>query len=448
MFWGEKLKFNADNDDRKGGARSAGRFVLGAMPLLFPASMVFAQTDIGSLPRVSAPGAYGDSVSTGITASSSTQRALSPPPGVGSGATDGLSIDIGVGATRHSNPDRLPEGSESDTSYVISPSIRYGGEIGRHQYELGYGAGYQRYSDTDALDSDYQQFNGALRFDLSRILIADLYAGRVEAEEQRGASGARSLAVDEEQDEYQTDTLGGRITLGRRTNTLQLYVGAETNRLEFTNNDQSFRDRDQDTVEAGLFFNIGAATALFVHARETQYDYLAGDPSIDNTETSFTGGVTWEATSAISLVLEAGRLEKEYDDSGIDGYDGSTYLGKLVWSPRERTNVSLYASRTTEESADADAQWYVSDVSGIDFTQKLGERASLTLHYAMADDEYSNGRRDDVTDYGIAFGYGLFPWMDIGISYNRIEKSSNDPDSEFVDDVYSIFVTIKPDIGG
>jgi polysaccharide biosynthesis protein VpsM len=407
----------------------------------------FAQTDVGSLPRVSAPGAFGDSVVTGATAGSSTARALAPPPGIGSEASAGLTLNVSIGASRHSNPERRPEGSEADTSFVVSPGITLGGELGRHQYELGYDAGSRRYGDFETRDTDYQRLGGALRLDLGRVLIGDLYASRVESEEVRGTSGARDFLVDEEDDEYQVDTLGGRLTLGRRTNLLQLYVGAETSSIEFTNNNQEFRDRDQDTLEAGLFFNVGPATALFLHARETSFDYLVGNPSIDNTETSFTGGVTWEASEAISLVLEVGDLEKVYDDPAIAGFEGTTYLGKLLWSPRNRTSVSLYTSRTTEESSEAGAVFFVSEVSGIDFSQQVGQRGSISLHYAQSDDEFSNGRLDNVTDYGIGFGYSLFSWMDLGISYNKVDKESSDPRFNFEDEIYSVFVNLKPSIG-
>ena len=415
---------------------------------LVPASAI-SQTDIGSLPRVSAPGAYGDSVTTGIAASSSTQRALAPPPGLGAEADLGLTLNIGFGASRHSNPERRPEGSdsESDASLLFSPSLTWGGEIGRHQFEVGYSYGSESYNDFETEDSDYERLGGALRLDLTRVLIADLYASRTEAEEQRGTAGARDIGFNDDEDEFTLDTVGGRVTLGRRTNLLQIYVGAEANEYRFTNNNQDGRDRDDDVLEAGLFFNVGAATSLFVHATERDIDYLVGNPSLDNTETAVTGGVTWEATEFVSLTLEAGQLEKEYDDRSIQGFDGTTYLGKILWSPRDRTNLSFYASRRTEESAEPDAPFFVSEVAGIDLTQQLGERGSVTLHFARAEDEYGNGRVDEIDDYGIAFGYSAFAWLDVGLGYNVVDKTSTEPEDNFKDEIWSLFVNFKPRLG-
>lgn len=436
------------NDNARGRAYRPGGCLLAGCLLLAAAPYAWAQTGSGSLPRVSAPGAFGDSVTTGLTAGSSTARALAPPPGIGVDAATGLTLNVRIGASRHSNPERLPEGSETDTAFLVSPRATLGGNLGRHQYELGYDAGSRRYGDFETRDADYHRLSGALRLDVSRILIGDLYASRVESEELRGASGARPIDIDEEDDEYRVDTLGGRITLGRRSNLLQMFVGAETSGVEYTNNNQGFRDRDQDTLEAGLFFNVGSATALFLHARETSFDYLVGDPSIDNTETSFTGGITWEASEALSLVLEAGELEKAYDDPAIVGFEGTTYLGKLLWSPRNRTNVSLYTSRTTEESSELGAVYFVSEVAGVNVQQEIGRRGSVSLHYSTGEDEFSNARIDDVTDYGIGFGYSLFNWMDLGLSYNKIEKESSDPQFSFEDEIYSVFVNLKPTIGG
>ncbi len=438
-------------ESNKGPGRGAGVSAIGVIALataLMAAGTAFGQTDLGSLPGVSAPGAYGDVVNTGATAASSTQRALQPPRGVTSDAATGLRASVGIGATRNSNPRRVPEGQEeSDTSYVLNPAISYGGELGRHLYELGYSAGYQWYDEFDSEDSEYQRLAAALQLDLTRILLADLYASRVDGQERRGLSGSREIGLDEELDEFQVDTVGGRITLGRRANLLQIYVGAETNQIEFTNNNQGLRDRDQDILEAGLFFNVGPATSLFVHARRSDNDYVFGNPGLDNTEDALTAGVTWEATEAISVTLEGGQLEKEYDDPGIEGFDGTTYLGKILWRPRERTSMSLYASRTTEESGAAGSAFYVSEVAGIDLTQRIGERLSVTLHYASADDEYDNGRVDDIRDYGIALGYGLFPWMDVGLSHAIVDRESTDPDNDYKDEVTSIFVVIRPRLG-
>ncbi len=433
---------------RAANRRGLRRIALAAALMLGSPLPGHAQTDVGSLPRVSAPGAYGDAVSTGVAASSSTARALAPPPGLGSSVEPGLTLNIGVGAAWHSNPERRDDDFESDAALLFSPSIGYAGEIGRHQYQVEYGAGSESYDEFEVEDSDYERLGGALRLDLTRILVADLYASRLESEEERGSAGSRPVPFTEDEDEYTMDTLGGRVTLGRRTNRLQIFVGAEATEVDFTNNDQGNRDRDEDRIEGGLFFNVGASTALFLHASQLDIDYLAGNPSLDSTERYLTAGVAWEASEAVSLSIEAGQLEKEYDDPTIAGYDGSTYLGKILWNPRDRTSVSLYASRATEESADPDAAFYVSDVMGVDVTQQLGERASVTVHYAYAEDDYSNGRQDEIDDYGIAFGYAALSWLDLGLGYNVVERESSEPGEDYQDEIWSIFANFKPNLGG
>ncbi len=421
-----------------------------------------AETDDGdgtdtyeSLPRVSAAGAFGDAVTTGVAASSSTYKALAPPPGVSNagglsaGTGAGLSLGVSVGRSWHSNPERQDEktnDAEASASIDFAPHIGYQGNLGRHQYELGYTAGFEQYDDISSLDVANHQFQAALKLNISKILVGDIYYSYTDGVEQLGSSGTRDN-VSGGLDEYTEDVLGGRLTLGRRSNLLQLYVAADTGTLEYANNNQDSRDRDNDTIEAGLFFNIGPKTSLFVRAREYNVDYLIGKPSRDSTETSLTAGITWETTEVISLLLEAGNLEKKFDDPAITGYDDNTYLAKILWRPKDRTNLSLYASRRTEESAEQASAYYVSDLIGIDLTQQLGNRTSFTAYYTVADDEFPSGRQDEITDYGIAFDYSLARWISLGLSWNSIDRTSTDPTNEYEDEIFSIFANLSAGVG-
>ena len=416
-----------------------------SLTALMLSSTVIAQNT--SLPAVSAPSAYGDSVNAGVAAASSTARALAPPAGVKGEVNGGFSLGITFGTTWHTNPERrLDEPDDGDIAFLLTPNIGYSGSVGRHSFEIGYSTNSESFQDFETEDSDWWRLNGALQLDMSEILIGDIYASRTEGEEERGAAGSRTLSLTGE-DEYREDVIGGRITLGRRSNLLQIYVGAEEGTLSYLNNGQDFRDRDRSTAEAGLFFNIGPRTSIFIRAQETEFDYLAGNPSIDSTENSLTAGVAWEPTEALSMTLQAGNLEKDFDDPSLVGYDGGTYLGKLTWQPRDRTVVSLYASKATEESSDIDSTFYVSEVIGADLSQRLGDRTSLTLRYSVSDNEYSDGRFDDITDYGLSLGYAARNWLSFGLSFNSIDYNSTNVSENYEDEVISFFVSITPTVG-
>ena len=401
-----------------------------------------------SLPSVSAPSAYGDSVSSGSAAASSTARALAPPAGVKGEGDIGFSLGVSFGASWHANPERRRlEPADGDIAYVVSPFIGYDGEIGKHNFQLKYSTGSESYNDFETENSDWWKFESALQLNLSDILIGDIYASRSEGEEESGASGSRTILASDE-DEYREDVLGGRVTFGRRSNPLQIYVGVEEGTLSYLNNNQDFRDRVRTTADAGLFFNISPKTSIFINTAETDYDYLVGNPSIDSTETSVTAGIAWEPSEALSLTVRAGNLKKEFDDPVLVEYDDNTYLGKLSWQPRERTAFSLYASRTTEESAEVDSTFYVSDVIGANLSQHIGARGSVTLRYAVSDNRYSNGREDDIKDYGLSLGYSARNWLSFGLSYTVVDYESTDALQNYENEIISIFVNITPDVRG
>jgi hypothetical protein len=406
-------------------------------------AIIVGQNRDSSLPRISAPTAYGESVSTGIAAGASAHKALAPPSGVSEFSAADFSFNIAIGASWHSDPDRDGDDFEKDEALTITPTLRYQNFLGRHPYELYYAAGYENFNELSTEDSDYQTFGGAIKLDFSEKLVGDIYASKTEAEEQRGASSSRNSIALFPEDEYTKDNLGARLTFGRRDNIMQIYVGVEGDEIRFNNNLQDVRDRDQDTLDAGIFFNVGPKTTIFLHAMETDIDYQLVAPNQDSTETSLTLGLTWEANEAFSFSLEAGDLDKDFDDPTTSDFSGTTYTGKMVWSPTDENNLSLYTARTTEESAITSSSFYISELRGIEFSQKIGDRTTFSTHYATSEDDFTNGRIDDVTDYGISLGFSVAEWMNLGIGYGIAERDSNDNAFDFDDEVYSIFVNLQ-----
>jgi hypothetical protein len=395
--------------------------------------------DIGTLPRVTAPTAVGASPNLAAPPGSSTYRELAPPAGVDRGLIEGFYPALTIAASRHS--DALRDGSgQSDTSYSLIPELVWRFGLGRHDVQLGYGAVYQWYDEFDSEDYSNQALRAALGLDLTEILNADLYAWWIEGEEARGSTGSR-LNLGSEKDEYDDTGVGGRVTLGRRTNTLQLHLGAETADLDYTNNNQDARDRTIDRVEGGLFWNITARTALFLDASQADIDYDLGEPGRDSTETITGVGVSWEASVASSFIVKVGNLEKEYDDPAIAGYDDDTWLAKMVWAPRDRTRFNFYTSKRTEESADFAARFYVSELVGASLNQALGDRWNLNLYGNSIDDEYDSGRVDDISDYGVSLAVDLADWLAAGVAYSRFKRDSNDPDAVYDDDIITVFLT-------
>ncbi len=376
------------------------------------------------------------------------QRALNPVVAVAKGLISGFYPGITLGVTYDSNIFRTPDNEESDIYFTVSPTLLWkqnlakGGFFGRHSFQIGLYAsfdGYDRFAEEDAVNWG---IDAGLSLDLTRILDVDLLAGYAEGVEQRGASGTRS-DPNSPRDEFQRTQVGAAVTLGRRTNTLQLQVGITHEELTFTNNDQGGRDRDQDIVYGTLFYNLGPRTQLLFDVTERDINYLDPASTDDSTTLNYGVGVTYQTTAITNLNFRFGRSEREYADSTKDGDNTETYSLRFNWQARPRTGVGVYGARTIEESADATSAAFVHTLLGASVNQRLAERWSLNAFANFSNDDFDDGREDDIFDTAVGLSYAFRRWMSLDGRVGHIERTSNRSEVEYDAEYASLFVTFR-----
>ncbi len=374
-----------------------------------------------------------------LSPADSTQRALDDPPGVQRDVLNGFfpSIDLIFTDTNNARRDQT---NESDTFYSVIPSLVYKTEFGSsNEFQAGYIARFERFSDVDDEDTTSTRANLGVLLDVSRIVDVDIFANRTDAEQTRGSSGSRVIIIGEE-DEFDATTVGARITVGRRTNPLQIVLGADQTASNFSNNDQELRDRDSIEINGSVFYNFSPQTAIFLNSSNRDIDYDSDALGRDSDETELSVGVRWEPTYITTVNVSAGNLEKDFDDSTIEGFDGSTYLGSIDWSPRDATRIHVYVSRRTEESPELDSNFFTSDVIGIGLSQDIGRRFTLTAYTNSTEDEFDDGRNDDISDHGIGLSYGFNRWLSIGVRYSSLDRDSNFEAASFEEDLISLSI--------
>ena len=316
-----------------------------------------------------------------------SQSAINPPGGVKTQSNLGFFPSLSITVSSQDNPARVADGdSQSDTSFSISPKLKYRGAINsRHIYELAASARSESYEELSSLDSDDLQLSAAIKLDISEKVKADIYGQRAENDDPRGRTATRIIGEQIPNDEFVEESIGGRLTLGRRSNRLQLVVGVERAELDFTNNDQDQRDREDTEVSAGLYLNVAPKTSLFVTGATRDVDFSqASSSTFNSTDTEIAVGVGWEPSYTTSLLVQVGNIEKEFDQGSFPDQDSDSYLGKLSWLPTQFTTVSLYASRAFEESTALNSPVIISDVFGVNlehaFYQHFQRPGIFKLH--------------------------------------------------------------------
>ncbi len=396
----------------------------------------------------------------GVPPAAHTQGMLTPLPDALRDELRGFFPSLTLGLQYHTNVRRTPGFEESDLAFVIAPELAYRTRFnGRHGGEIRYSANFLRYRDLDDEDVTNHSLDGALRFDLSPKLDVRLFGQYSDAQEERGASGTRTF-TDEQPDEVEVLRYGGEIILGRPTQALQFAVGLTRSDWDYQNNDQQFRNRRNDRIHGILFYNLSPKTSLFLEANHTDIDYDDDAAGLDSEEDVYYLGARWRASATLDALFKIGDLEKEMSDPAFNDFDGTSYLGKLVWQMRPFSRIQILASRTTEESAqqsrgDPEAAageltdpYYVSRLIGLHWAHDLSTRWRLYAFFNHTEDDYPNDRDDTIKDLGIGLSYRFSRWLTVTAQYGDTERDSNDPAVEYEDQSFTLLLRSDFSLGG
>lgn len=390
--------------------------------------------------------------SFGVAPASRTQQALSDPPTESDREQEGLYAALGVAYSHRSNvrrdsvADDDPAGPESDSAVVVTPQAGYKRFFGRHSAEVSVTSQFTRFEDLTEENTENYTVDALTNLDITRILDLDLYGSYTEAAEPRGGSGTR-VFQNLEPDEVEVVSYGGAFTLGRRAARIQLRAGADRSGWRYQNNNQQFRDRDDDRVHGRVYYNISPRTSVFAGASLTDVTYLRSAANLDSEELAYEVGGRWDVTTQTSGSVSVGQTEKDFDDPARDDAEATTLAGRLSWSPRTRTTFSLYGSRQFEETTSINDDFYVSELVGASVRQAIGSRFNASAYINQTNDEFENGREDEILDYGFGLDYTFRRWLSIGAQYSIVERDSNVAGNDYDDEILSLYLNGNFEVG-
>jgi hypothetical protein len=385
--------------------------------------------------------------SYGVPGAHDTQQAVQPPPGVSEAADRGLYAGLGIATTRHTNTLRTSEIEAEDTEIALSPTLLYRQDFGRHQAQIGYTANVITYQDFSSQDVTAHNLDAAVSLWPGEVLSFGAFAGYGKGYETRGASGTRIIG-DVAPDDFDSTRFGISALLGRAESTMQFGVGYSQSSWRYTNNEQQDRDHDDDTISGRVYYNYSPITAFFLEANFTDIAYQQVLPKQDSTETSYLVGVRTAPTAALSGEIAYGVLTKEYDDPAIAGYDDNTYRARVRWVPVDRLGFNLFASRTTEESAERVSDFFVSDLIGVGVDYALTSRIRASAFYNRINDDYpETGRADTINDWALGLDYAVADWLSVGLRYGQTGRDSNVPEAVYDDEYIGLTIGLQTQFG-
>ncbi len=391
---------------------------------------------------VSGPVAWAQTVSYSTAPAPQTNTALEADRKVvDTNLVPGFYPALTIAAVRHSNGHKSSNLKQAETVYSASAGLTYKAELGQHDLQLFYGASVISHSKFKQDDYVQNTLGAGLNLDLTDRFNMILDAGYIDGAEPRGSTGSR-LDSNSDPDAYHLFRYGAEGIYGRRSNTMQVSLAAHQEQLRYTNNQQGFRDRNRLNLRGRVYYNVGPSTSTFVELTNSNIDYLTNN-RLDSTEQAYSIGARWEATDITAAEFSIGNLTKNFDDPTVDDFSGATYLGKVLWAPLTFTNVSLYASRRTEESSEPDSTYFVSNLVGVSLDHALSDSIGLLAYANHTTDDFSNDRRDTTWDYGLGMDYAMRPWLFFGLRAGQTSRSSNVSAANYDDQFIGLSVTMS-----
>lgn len=358
----------------------------------------------------------------GILASGlSTSQAQQNRPEFGPGLYPGVALSI----FSDDNVLRNDRNKQSDSGVVIAPTLTHISLFGKHTLELHYFGAFAQYLDLSKENYNDNNVNAALNLDLSPQINFTVDGKYIWSHDARGASGT-SLVQSKSPDRWKSRRLSGEFLYGRRTNRGQLGISLATQSREYTNNQQETRDRDRTTVKATFYYNFSVKTAALFEIDRADINYTRPSPvNLDSTEMLYALGMRWEATRQTTGKIRAGYVRKDLDDKSLDDFSGIYIAGNVVWEPRAMDRISITLSRSTHESNQITASYFVRSQFATTWEHQLMQLIAFGIDASVETDDYSDDRNDNLHHFGTFISYDLREWLDLDLRYTFSSRDSD-----------------------
>lgn len=321
---------------------------------------------------------------------------------------------------------------ESSTITNLTPRLQYLAERDEDNLlSVTYDGDWARYwqSDDDDYDDHTLAIQGKFGGETARFTL-DAATAKLHDNRGEGASEGVGSITRVDPDEFDQDTYGLLIDLGRADGRFGASFSASALDIEYTNNEEftQFRDRDEQELEGRLFYRVSGRTRAFAGYRNTdiEYDLLTiSGTTLDSEESTVFIGAEWDITGATTGSIEIGRLEKDFDQVGQDEDDLTVWSVGITWGLREYSIFTLNTSRDAAET-NGIGDFIEQTNHSLAWNHDWSDRFRTTVSLAIGDDEYpGTTREDDREDYTISADYDFQRWLNLGLGVNFSERDSN-----------------------
>lgn len=334
----------------------------------------------------------------------------------------------------------------ADTS-VLSPGgfslSRYKPEtFKRYQTYLFYNADIELYSKENSGNFVNHKLEGLLQYNLRGGLTFELIDQFLFSHDLRGTG------ISSELDKFRTNLANFVVTynVGDR---FMLRLDYANYFVDYTASRNGFRDRNDNTASAYLFYLFRPKTSLFCEYEFVDVSYVKDIQSNSAEHHGFLG-IQWDVTSKTKGSVKAGYGLKDFSRSDIKNSNDFIFEAQVDHKFTAKTSVLLKASRKTNETNISNTDYMVSDFIEAQYIQRLTGKITANAGLSYGRNAYHNefiygGRtkklKDDYITGMLALQYKFKEWLELDTGYLFSRRASSFPEFDYTNNSFFLRIT-------
>ncbi len=329
---------------------------------------------------------------------------------------------------------------KSDTIQVLNPSVRFEGKQGANVYGLDLGATSGRYTDSGADNYDDNNVAASANLNPEARVRLGLRAEHLDIHDPRGSTNDPLTPTP---NRYRQGTLGGIFGYGApgAQGRFELELGGMDK--HYYNNRATTAINDQNHRYGGgtFFWRIAPKTSLLAQLKRTNIDFTDSTSRLDSTETRLLGGITWEATAATTGIFKVGQVKKDFKDSTLVDFTGTSWEGQVRWSPLTYSRWDFSTSKTPRETTGGVGTFILGTTYAARWTHAWTSQFSSEVSASHSIDDYKGiDRSDKINNAGLKGTYQMRRWLSFGAEYRWGKRDSNVDTADYTNNVFLLFV--------
>ena len=291
---------------------------------------------------------------------------------------------------------------QSDTIFVIAPSVEAKSDFTRHQLIFGANLRHREYADTGSESNTSYGANIDGRLDVQRGTYINAGTNFQNAREERSAAGLANGAL--EPIEFEVTNFYGEAV--HETGRLRGSVSAGFGQWNYEDGelaggleaDQDFRDRDIIDAGVRVDYAISPDTAIFARARyqDQEHDFVVpGGVSRDQNGYILDVGADFDLTNLVRGEIGVGYINRKFDDPLTPDFDGLSYSAKIDWFATPLITVSANGVRSVNASGIVASPAFVDTTLGLSADYEYRRNIIVSASYQHSDQKYRGIDRAD-----------------------------------------------------